>query len=134
MSEELKPCPFCGETRPHFVPGGYCVKILKAKLDEANANLENERDTRKNELGNGTLIAINNAQAAEIADLKRIRSTMAETIVQQEAELRQAREALRSIAQSDPVVIGGKEWRMERQDAIYRAAAALLELLKDQTP
>ena len=78
MTKELKPCPFCGETRPHFVPGGYCVKILKAKLDEANANLENERDTRKNELGNGTLIAINNAQAAEIADLKRIRSTMAE--------------------------------------------------------
>lgn len=131
MTEELKRCPFCGETRPHFVPGGYCVKILKAKLDEARSELENERDTRKNELGNGTLIAINNAQAAEIAELKRIRGTMAETITQQEAELQQAREALRSIAQSDPVVIDGKQWRMERKDAIDRAASALLDLLKE---
>jgi hypothetical protein len=33
--------------------------------------------------------------------------------------------ALASIAESHPAVIDGKEWRMERQDAIQRAKQAL---------
>ena len=124
------------------------IAITARQLDEAQADIEKLRadleaakvELLKAQIENnrtycaycGTEFLLDDDAAKNVTD--HIKTCKKHPMRAVEAELAQAREALRSIAQSDPVVIDGKQWRMERQDAIYRAAAALLELLKDQTP
>lgn len=37
-------CPYCGATRVHFMPGGYCVDILKERAEQAEAEAAKLRE------------------------------------------------------------------------------------------
>ena len=122
------------------------IAITARQLDEAQADIEKLRadleaakvELLKAQIENnrtycaycGTEFLLDDDAAKNVTD--HIKTCKKHPMRAVEAELAQAREALRSIAQSDPVVVDGKEWRMERKDAIDRAAAALLELLKEE--
>ena len=169
MSEELKPCPFCGKPFEMLVNRDGSA-IYKHDSDDcvmrrddltgwvwynpetlvSDLNARPVEDALRAELGAakvellkaqiennrtycaycGTEFLLDDDAAKNVTD--HIKTCKKHPMRAVEAELAQAREALRSIAQSDPVVVDGKEWRMERKDAIDRAAAALLELLKEE--
>ncbi len=116
------PCPYCGERRPHFSPGGYCVRILKERLEEAEGNLANERDMRRREPGLDTMIALFNAASRSAGEANARYETCHKLLVELQSAYRQKLKMVSDI---------GWQGLQDHQDAaVSQLQDGLLEVVK----